>query len=125
MADDLDAEILQLKLALKKARAEKQKQYLRDYYQRPEVKAKRRDYMREYFHRPVAKQKKAEYARERARRPEVKERRRILEQQPEFKERRREYSQRPEVKLAAKLRAAGLSKEVIKAELSRLKEAAE
>ena len=101
---DIDARIAEQKAALKSLREEKRKAKMREYAQRPEVKAK----MREYFQRPEVKAKKREYF-----------------QRPEVKAKKREYAQRPEVKLVTKLRSAGLSKKVIKAELIRLREAAE
>ena len=95
MAIPIDDEILALKNRLGELRKEKKREYLREYSQRPEVQKKRG----EYFRRPKVKEKQREY--------------------------QREYFQRPEVKLAAKLRRNGIPEEVIKAELSRLKEAAE
>ena len=55
----------------------KRQQYLKEYYQRPEVIERRREYQL---------------------RPEVIERRREYYQRPEVKEKKREYNQRPEVK---------------------------
>jgi len=76
----------------------RQHEKYREYYQRPEVKAK----MREYAQRPEIKAKAREYQREYGQRPEVKAKRREYNQRPEVKERRREYqrkyTQRPEVK---------------------------
>ena len=66
----------------KKARRgyNRQREYMREYWQRPEVKERRRkyrrEYMREYEKRPEVRAKKREYAREYYHRPEVKERRR-------------------------------------------------
>ena len=58
----------------------KQHEYMREYRQRPEVKAKQREYMREYAQRPEVKAKQREYQRkymrEYAQRPEVKARQR-------------------------------------------------
>jgi hypothetical protein len=55
---------------------------MREYYRRPEYKAK----MREYEQRPEYKAKRREYQQ----RPEVKERKREREESPEYKAKRRE-----------------------------------
>jgi len=68
----------------------KKREYMREYYQRPEVKAR----VSEYRQRPEVKEQQREYRQ----RPEVKERKRKYKQNPEYKAKEREYYQRPEVK---------------------------
>jgi glutamate synthase domain-containing protein 2 len=83
-----------------------QREYSREYNQRPEVKERRREKDHEYLKRPEVKERQREYSREYRQRPEVKERQREREreyrQRPEVKERRREqnheYRQRTEFK---------------------------
>jgi hypothetical protein len=58
------------------------------YKQRPEVKDKAREYMREYQQRPDVKAKRREYNQ----RPEVKAKRREYNQRPEVKARKREFA---------------------------------
>ena len=95
---DTDAEIEALKAKLSALRAQKRREYMREYQQRPEVREKRREYVREYLERPEVREKRREYQREYM----------------------REYWKRPEVKLRRRLRKAGLSKDVINAEVARL-----
>jgi len=61
------------------------KEYMKEYGQRPEVKAKHKEHMKEYYQRPEVKAKRREYM-----------------QRPEVKAKYREYYQRPEVKAKAK-----------------------
>ena len=58
------------------------------YKQRPEAKDKAREYMREYHQRPDVKAKLREYKQ----RPDVKAKRREYNQRPEVKARKREYA---------------------------------
>jgi len=62
-------------------------EYMKSYWQRPEVKARRAEYERKYYQRPEVKARKAEYSQ----RPEVKARR---------AEYMHKYCQRPDVKAA-------------------------
>lgn len=68
---------------------------MREYYQRPEVKEHKRKYRREYNQRPEIRKHNREYQREYLQRPEVKEHMREYQrkynQRPEVKERKREY----------------------------------
>ena len=50
----------------------KRREYFREYFQRPDVKAKRREYHREYYQRPDVKARVREYHREYYQRPDVK-----------------------------------------------------
>ena len=43
---------------------EKQREYMREYYQCPEAKEKKREYMREYYQRPEVKARQREYQRD-------------------------------------------------------------
>ena len=70
-------------------RKEKKRKYDREYYSRPEVKAKRK----KYYSRPEVTAKRKEYDS----RPEVKARKKELAQRPENKLKDKEYSLRPEV----------------------------
>ena len=73
------------------------REYLREYFQRPEVKVRQREYMRAYNQRPEVIARRLELAQ----RPEVIADRREYFTRPDVKERRkqvdREYYQRPEV----------------------------
>ena len=51
---------------------QEKKEYMKEYYSRPEIKEKQREYMKEYNSRPEIKEKKKEYAS----RPERKEKQR-------------------------------------------------
>ena len=73
------------KVAEKQAQANARYAY---YKQRPEVKDKAREYMREYHQRPDVKAKLREYKQ----RPDVKAKRREYNQRPEVKARKREYA---------------------------------
>ena len=73
---------------------ERHRVWFHEYYQRPEVKARRK----EYDQRPEVKARRKEYQQ----RPEVKARRKEYQQRPEVKARRKEYQQRPEVKARQK-----------------------
>ncbi len=117
--NELDAEIEELKTKLAALRTQKRREYVREYLKRPDVHEKRREYQREYqreyWKRPDVHEKRREYQREYWKRPDVHEKRR--EYQREYQ---REYRKRPEVKLRRRLRKAGLSKDVINAEVARL-----
>jgi len=62
---------------------------VKEYYSRPEVKARKKEYAKEYCSRPEVKARKKEYAKEYFSRPEVKARE---------KARQKEYISRPGVK---------------------------
>ena len=68
---------------------------MREYNQRPEVKARNKERMRiyhkEYNQRPEIKKRKREYMREYTKRPKVKEYYKEYNQRPEVKERVRKY----------------------------------
>ena len=75
----------------------------KEYHQRPEIKAKNKEYRqrpeikaknKEYYQRPEVKAKNKEYYQ----RPEVKAKNKEYHQRPEIKLRQKEYQQRPEVK---------------------------
>tara|TARA_B110000014_G_C20120606_1_gene593663 strand:- start:2379 stop:2981 length:603 start_codon:yes stop_codon:yes gene_type:complete len=66
-----------------------QKEYMKEYYQRPEVKERKKEYNKEYRQRPEVKERKRKHDKEYYQRPEVKELR---------KKYLKEYYQRPEVK---------------------------
>jgi hypothetical protein len=78
----------------KPQRKEEKRIYLKDYNNRPEIKAKHR----EYHQRPEVKAKQREYSQ----RPEIKAKRREYANRPEIKAKQREYSQRPEVRAKRK-----------------------
>ncbi|WJG69575.1 hypothetical protein [Spiroplasma ixodetis] len=88
---------------------QKNKEKMKEYAQRPEIKARRKEYVKksevkerrkEYQQRPEVKAKKKEYAQ----RPEVKARRKKYDQAwyQKNKDKKREYEQRPEVKARRK-----------------------
>lgn len=74
------------------------KEYMKEYYQRPEVKIRRRECQRERRKKPEVKAKEREYRQ----RLEVKQRRKELRQRPEVKEKQKKYRQKPEVKVRRK-----------------------
>jgi hypothetical protein len=79
----------------------------KEYYQRPEVKAKEKEYMKEYRQRPEVKEKRQrpevkEYHKEYEQRPERKKYKKEYHQRPEVIERKKEYRQKPEVKAKEK-----------------------
>jgi hypothetical protein len=68
---------------------EERKEYNKQYYQRPDVKAKHNEKMKEYYQRPEVKASRKEWAKEYYQRPHVK---------AKIDEKMKEYSQRPEVR---------------------------
>jgi hypothetical protein len=83
-------------------RKQRQREYMREYYARPEVKERakaRRD-------RPEAKERQREYWREYYARPEVKERVKLYRARPDVKERQRDLDSRPEAKAKRRARRA-------------------
>ena len=74
----------------------------KEYFRKPEVKAREKEYHKEYNQRPEVKEKKKEYHKEYSQRPEVKEKKKEYAKRPEIKERKRKYEQRPEIKAKRK-----------------------
>ena len=64
----------------------KNREYMKEYHERPEVKIKERRYLKEYNKRPEVKEKFKEYMKKYHERPEVKEK---------FKEYMKKYSKKP------------------------------
>lgn len=79
-------------------KTDKNKQYMREYQQRPEAKAAHRENERERRKRPEVQQ----YIRDYVRRPEVRERTNAKKRTDEYRAWDRQYSQRPHVKARKK-----------------------